>query len=104
MLMSALSLGAYAVWLYVLHPPGQAHAVIRTTPNPRSSSSAVSPAAAVSAKAAEADATAAKIARGQELLASGDGKGALDVFKDALKGNTAVARSVLDALNRRLIG
>jgi hypothetical protein len=99
MLISALTLGAYAVWLYVLHPPGQAHAVIANTPLAHSASSAVGPAAAVSARAAEADASAAKIARGQELLASGDGKGALEVFKDALKGNTPVARSVLSHMS-----
>jgi serine/threonine protein kinase len=95
MLISALSLGGYAVWLYVLHPPGQPQIVRTVAPKPPASGVAVNPAAAVSARAAEADASAAKIAHAQELLASGDGKGALDAFKDALKGGTAVARSVL---------
>ncbi len=100
MLISALTLGAYAVWLYVLHPPGQPHAAPAVAVRATSSSTAASSAGAGSAtRAAEADVSAVKIARGQELLASGDGKGALDVFKDALKGNTAVARSVLSHMS-----
>jgi len=96
LLLSALSLGAYAIWLYVLHPPG-AQQVVRapTTPKAKSTASAVSPAAASAARAAEADSYAQKISHAQELLASGDGKGALDAFKDAMKGGAAVARSVL---------
>ncbi|MEI9941664.1 MAG: serine/threonine-protein kinase [Pseudomonadota bacterium] len=101
LLLSALSLGAYAVWLYVLHPPGQP-AVVRTTlPKPRPTSSALplSPAAASAARAAEAEAYAMKISHAQELLANGDGKGSLDAFKDALKGGAAVARSVLSHMS-----
>ncbi len=96
LLLSALSLGAYAIWLYVLHPPGTPQ-VVRTpnTPKAKSTASAVSPAAASAARAAEADAYAQKISHAQELLAAGDGKGALDAFKDAMKGGAAVARSVL---------
>ncbi|MEO7038199.1 MAG: serine/threonine-protein kinase [Polyangiaceae bacterium] len=99
MLISALSLGAYAVWLYVLHPPGQPKTVHTATVKPRSSAAALNPAAVQSARAAEADASGEKIARGQEQLAAGDGKGALDTFKDALKGGTAVARSVLSHMS-----
>jgi eukaryotic-like serine/threonine-protein kinase len=101
LLLSALSLGAYAVWLYVLHPPGQP-AVVRTSlPKPRlvSSTPALSPAAASAARAAEAEAYAQKISRAQELLAKGDGKGSLDAFKDAMKGGAAVARSVLSHMS-----
>jgi eukaryotic-like serine/threonine-protein kinase len=101
LLLSALSLGAYAVWLYVLHPPGQP-AVVRTTlpkPRPTASTPALSPAAASAARAAEAEAYAMKISRAQELLASGDGKGSLDAFKDAMKGGAAVARSVLSHMS-----
>src|SRR6188768_2640202 len=96
LLLSALSLGAYAVWLYVLHPPGQPALVRTAPPKARATSSALpmNPAAASAARAAEAEAYATKISRGQELLANGDGKGALDAFKDALKGNAAVAISV----------
>ena len=99
LLLSALCLGAYAIWLYVLHPPGQPQVVRTTTPKPKAITSATSPAAASAARAAEADAYALKISHGQELLASGDGKGALDVFKDAMKGNAAVARSVLSHMS-----
>ncbi len=99
MLLSALSLGGYAVWLYVLHPPGQAPVVQAPAPKLHTSAVALSPAAITSARAAEADAAAEKIARGQELLAKGDGKGALDAFKEALKTGTAVARSVLSHMS-----
>jgi len=101
LLLSALSLGAYAVWLYVLHPPGQPAVARLAPPKARPSSSAppLSPAAASAARAAEADAYAMKIAHAQELLASGDGKAALDAFKDAMKGGAAVARSVLSHMS-----
>jgi len=101
LLLSALSLGAYAVWLYVLHPPGQP-AVARATPpkaRPTSSATPLSPAAASAARAAEADAYAMKISHAQELLANGDGKGSLEAFKDAMKGGAAVARSVLSHMS-----
>jgi len=99
LLLSALSLGAYAIWLYVLHPPGQPAAVRSPTPKARSSSAAPSPAAASAARAAEAEAYAMKISHAQELLAGGDGKAALDAFKDAMKGGAAVARSVLSHMS-----
>ncbi len=100
LLLSALSLGAYAIWLYVLHPPGQAQVVRNATPKARSSAAApISPAAASAARAAEAEAYAQKISHAQELLASGDGKGALEAFKDAMKGGAAVARSVLSHMS-----
>ena len=95
LLLSALSLGAYAIWLYVLHPPGTQQVARTAAPKAKSTASAVSPAAASAARAAEADTYAQKISHAQELLASGDGKGALDAFKDAMKGGAAVARSVL---------
>ena len=99
LLLSALSLGAYAVWLYVLHPPGQPQVVRTPTPKAHTTGSAASPAAASAARAAEAEAYATKISHGQELLASGDGKGALDVFKDSMKGGAPVARSVLSHMS-----
>jgi len=97
-------LGAYAVWLYVLHPPGQPAALRTALPKPRPTSStpALSPAAASAARAAEAEAYAMKISHGQELLARGDGKGALDAFKDAMKGGAAVARSVLSHMSNAI--
>ncbi|MEO6598344.1 MAG: serine/threonine-protein kinase [Polyangiaceae bacterium] len=95
LLLSALSLGAYAVWLYVLHPPSAPQALRAPVPKAKSTSSAVSPAAASAARAAEAEAYAQKISHAQGLLAAGDGKGALDAFKDAMKGGAAVARSVM---------
>lgn len=100
MLLSALGLGGYAVWLYVLHPPGQPTVVRAATPNVRPANSGASPAAASSAaRAAEADAYAQKISTAQELLASGDGKAALDAFKEAMKGGAPVARSVLSHMS-----
>jgi len=101
LLLSALSLGAYAVWLYVLHPPGQPAVVRSPPPKARTTAAAlpVNPAAASAARAAEADAYATKISHGQELLANGDGKGSLDAFKDAMKGGAAVARSVLSHMS-----
>jgi len=101
LLLSALSLGAYAVWLYVLHPPGQPAMSRPTAPKPHTTTSAppLSPAAASAARAAEAEAYAMKISHAQELLASGDGKGSLDAFKDAMKGGAAVARSVLSHMS-----
>ncbi len=95
LLLSALSLGAYAIWLYVLHPPGTPQIVRSATPKAKSTASAVSPAAASAARAAEADTYAQKIGHAQDLLAAGDGKGSLDAFKEAMKGGTPVARSVL---------
>ncbi|HYP78104.1 MAG TPA: serine/threonine-protein kinase [Polyangiaceae bacterium] len=101
LLLSALSLGAYAVWLYVLHPPGQPAAVRTAVPKarPTSSTPPLSQAAASAARAAEAEAYAMKISRAQELLANGDGKASLDAFKDAMKGGAAVARSVLSHMS-----
>jgi serine/threonine-protein kinase len=99
LLLSALSLGAYAVWLYVLHPPGQAPIAHPAAPKAPSTSSALSPPLASSARAAEAESYAVKISRAQELLASGDGKAALEAFKDAMKGGAAVARSVLSHMS-----
>jgi eukaryotic-like serine/threonine-protein kinase len=100
MLVSALSLGAYAVWLYALHPPGQPTVVHGATPpKPHGSSSAASPAATSGPRAVETDPYALKIAHAQELLASGDGKDALDAFKDAMKGGASVARSVLSHMS-----
>ncbi|HET7545650.1 MAG TPA: serine/threonine-protein kinase, partial [Polyangiaceae bacterium] len=102
LLLSALSLGAYAVWLYVLHPPAQPTVVRAPPTKPRPSSSAppsVSPAAASAARAAEADVYATKIAHAQELLASGDGKGSLELFKEATKGGAVVARSVFSHMS-----
>jgi hypothetical protein len=93
MLLSALSLGAYAIWLYVLHPPGQPTVVHNPTPKPKGSASAA-PVVTSGPRAVETDAYATKIAHAQELLAGGDGKGALDAFKDAMKGGASVARSV----------
>jgi eukaryotic-like serine/threonine-protein kinase len=100
MLVSALSLGAYAVWLYALHPPGQPAVVHATAPSkPHGSSSAASPVATGGPRAVETDAYALKIAHAQELLAAGNGKDALDAFKDAMKGGASVARSVLSHMS-----
>src|SRR6188768_1564676 len=88
LLLSALSLGAYVVWLYVLHPPASPTVVHAPPSKPRATSSAappVSTAATSSARATEAEAYATKIAHAQELLASGDGKGSLEIFKEAMK-------------------
>ena len=100
LLLSALSLGAYAAWLYVIHPPSQPKTTQLPTPKTKASSAPpITPAAASAARAAETEAYSQKIARGQELLASGDGKASLEVFKDALKGGAAVARSVLSHMS-----
>jgi eukaryotic-like serine/threonine-protein kinase len=99
MLVSALSLGAYAVWLYALHPPGQAPVVHGITPPKPHPSSSAAPVATSGPRAIETDAYALKIAHAQELLAVGDGKGALDAFKDAMKGNAPVARSVFSHMS-----
>lgn len=99
LLLSALGLGAYAIWLYVLHPPGQQKTVQPVTPKAKPTAQPITPAAASAARAAETEAYSQKISRGQELLASGDGKASLEVFKDALKGGAAVARSVLSHMS-----
>jgi serine/threonine protein kinase len=99
MLVSALSLGAYAVWLYALHPPGQAPVVHATTPPKPHPSSSAAPIVTSGPRAVETDAYALKIAHAQELLAGGDGKGALDAFKDAMKGGASVARSMLSHMS-----
>jgi serine/threonine-protein kinase len=95
LLLSALSLGAYAVWMYVLHPPGAAP----TTVHPLQPKVAPSASAVVDKGAprpVESDAYALKIASAQELLAQGQPKPALDAFKDAMRmGGAPVARSVL---------
>jgi len=100
MLVSALSLGAYAIWLYALHPPGQA-TVVHAPPSakPHASASAAPAAIANGPRAVETDAYALKIAHAQELLAGGDGKAALEAFKDAMKGGAPVARSVLSHMS-----
>ncbi len=99
MLVSALSLGAYAVWLYALHPPGQPAVVHGLTPAKPHASSSATPVVTSGPRAVETDPYALKIAHAQELLASGDGKGALDAFKDAMKGGAPVARSVLSHMS-----
>src|SRR5450432_3973235 len=99
MLVSALSLGAYAVWLYALHPPGQPAVVHGAAPVKPHASSSASPVVTTGPRAVETDPYALKIAHAQELLATGDGKGALDAFKDAMKGGASVARSVLSHMS-----
>ncbi|HWZ91219.1 MAG TPA: serine/threonine-protein kinase [Polyangiaceae bacterium] len=99
MLVSALSLGAYAIWLYALHPPGQVPVVHGVMPTKPHGSSSASPVVVSGPRPVETDAYALKIAHAQELLASGDGKGALDAFKDAMKGGASVARSVLSHMS-----
>jgi len=99
MLVSALSLGAYAIWLYALHPPEQPPVVHGSTPVKPHASSSAAPVVASGPRAVETDGYALKIAHAQELLASGDGKGALDAFKDAMKGGASVARSVLSHMS-----
>jgi len=98
MLLSALSLGAYAIWLYVLHPPGQPEVVHSAAPKPHASASAA-PVVTSGPRPVESDAFALKIAHAQELLAQGQGKDALDAFKDSLKGGAPVARSVLSHMS-----
>ncbi|HEX3777985.1 MAG TPA: serine/threonine-protein kinase [Polyangiaceae bacterium] len=100
MLVSALSLGAYAVWLYALHPPSQPTIVHSSTPaKPHASGTAPTAAVTSGPRPVETDAYALKLGHAQELLASGDSKDALEAFKDAVKGNAPVARSVLSHMS-----
>ena len=98
MVLSALALGGYATWLYVLHPPGKP--ALRPQPAPlRSAASArpskVQPKSEPMMTDSESEPYARKLAEGQELLAK-DPALALDAFRTALKdGGMPAARSLL---------
>lgn len=89
MVAAALTLGGYAAWLYLLHPPGRSVAPTdsaRRLPTAR---------ARRSDKNAQNEDYVEKLSEGQELLAT-DARRALEAFKVAFeRGNMPAARSLL---------
>jgi hypothetical protein len=96
MVLAAISLGGYATWLYVLHPPGKP-ALRPTGPLPTVSVAATQRAQKAEPKLAdtEDEPYAKKLAEAQELLKT-DPQRAVDAFKAAFAdGNMPAARSLL---------
>ncbi|HYO96477.1 MAG TPA: hypothetical protein VER33_18320, partial [Polyangiaceae bacterium] len=95
MVLAALALGAYAAWLYVLHPPGKPEAGA-----PRSTPAAFAPRTRAGSKPEpigemESAVYADKLQKAQELLAT-DPKRSLEMFRAAFDaGGMPVARSLL---------
>lgn len=93
MLIGALALGGYAIWLYVLHPPGQIAAPVE------SSKPAAGPRSKRTSKAAsnsDDDRDYVEVLSEAQGLLATEPTRALEVFKAAFaKGNMPVARSLL---------
>jgi len=100
LLLATVALGAYAVWLYVLHPPGKrgvrAAAPAASTPAPPASSAVRrEPRQEQPITAEETEPYAQKLAEAQELLTR-DPRQALEVFQAAFRqGSMPAARSLL---------
>jgi serine/threonine-protein kinase len=102
LLCATAALGAYAVWLYVLHPPGKrAPAPVVAAPRPSVPASAPrkeprevrTPPRAIEAE--ENEPYALRLAEAQELMPR-DAKRALDIFQTVFRqSNMPVARSLL---------
>jgi serine/threonine-protein kinase len=93
LLFAALGLGAYAIWLYVLHPPGTQTAAsgsgISTSGTPAASSGSAK------LEPREAEAYALQIAAAQQALRDGKAKDAVSLFKEAFNnGGSNVARAL----------
>jgi serine/threonine protein kinase len=100
LLLATVALGAYAIWLYVLHPPGK-RAVAAAPPAKSAAPPATSSAARREQRheqpitAEETEPYALKLGEAQELFTR-DAKLALDVFQAAFRqGNMPAARSLL---------
>jgi hypothetical protein len=99
MVLAALSLGGYATWLYVLHPPGKPAlhsppSAARPTPSAHAASKRPAKPEPVMTDT-ESEAYAQKIAEAQELLRS-DPARAIDGFRAAFQdGGMPAARSLL---------
>ncbi|HET9956547.1 MAG TPA: serine/threonine-protein kinase, partial [Polyangiaceae bacterium] len=97
MVFAALSLGGYATWLYVLHPPGKPADVAKPPTRPAASTSEARRPTKTDAvlSDAETEPYAKKIAEAQELLRT-DPARAVEAFRAALKeGSQPAARSLL---------
>jgi serine/threonine-protein kinase len=91
-LAAVASLGAYAAWLYVVHPPPETRAAV-ASPAPAASASA---AAARRLEPAERESYALQIGAAQERLGKGEANNAVTLFREAFaNGGTSVARSLL---------
>jgi serine/threonine protein kinase len=91
--MSALSLGGYAAWFYVLHPAERAHLVRSVGFGPAAKSNAPAPRRG---DLAETEPFALQIATAQQHLARGDTEVAVQLFKGAFdaSGQNNAARSL----------
>jgi serine/threonine-protein kinase len=96
--VSALALGGYAVWFYVLHPPSRVVAQPATTVSvdAPSASAAPAPPPRDDSSPLETEGYAKHLSKAQELLAQGKGDAALVELKEAFnEGGSGVARSML---------
>jgi serine/threonine-protein kinase len=93
---AALAVGAYAVWLYVLHPPQ----TVASPVDAGAASASAAPSAALPRevlKPMEKDPLALQLQKGQVLLRDGKGEAALAQFKEAFNnGGVGVARGFLN--------
>ncbi len=105
LLLATLALGAYAVWLYVLHPPGKRGVAAAPAKSAEPSARPATPAPSSAARreqrqeqpitAEENEPYALKLAEAQELFAR-DPKQGLDAFQAAFRqGSMPAARSLL---------
>jgi eukaryotic-like serine/threonine-protein kinase len=98
MFVALVCLGGYAIWLYVLHPPGNGAA--SATPSPKGSQPATpgrtSKNAGKSGEASDSDVYAKLLFEAQDMLTNGSAKEALESFKAAFAaGAQPPARSLL---------
>ena len=98
MFVALVCLGGYAVWLYVINPPGEGTASGATKPTVAAGGSAGKSTKTTSkpAKNVDPDAYAKLLFAAQDLLTNGSPKDALESFKAAFAaGNQPPARSLL---------
>jgi len=100
MVLAAITLGGYATWLYVLHPPGKPEpkplSVASARPQPSARSKrAAKPVESAPVSDVESDGYAKKIGEAQQLLVT-DPAGAIEMLRSTLKGGEMPAtRSLL---------
>ncbi len=93
--IAGLAVTGYAVWLYVLHPPGKVEANVPTEPTPAASETASAPAASESGPLEKAP-YAELISKAQVALVGGKKDEAMQGFREAFNnGGMPVARSLL---------
>jgi serine/threonine-protein kinase len=99
MVVALLCLGGYAIWLYVLHPPGKEEITSRGTRSKTAPSDSVEK-RPKEINLPDVEGYAEKIQKAQALLANGQAPQALAMFKEAFQaGQAPAARSLLSHIS-----